>query len=42
MGLDAIHGRVLKGLADVLAKVLSIMYQQSWLTGKVTVNWNIV
>ncbi|KAK4818831.1 hypothetical protein QYF61_019868 [Mycteria americana] len=35
MGSDEIHPRVLKELADVLTKPLSIIYQQSWLTGEV-------
>ncbi|KAK4813362.1 hypothetical protein QYF61_003561 [Mycteria americana] len=35
MGPDEIHLRVLKELADVLTKPLSIIYQQSWLTGEV-------
>ncbi|KAK4832412.1 hypothetical protein QYF61_023091 [Mycteria americana] len=35
MGPDEIHPRVLKELADVLTKPLSIIYQQSWLTGEV-------
>ena len=34
MGLDGIDPRVLKELAGVLAKPLSIIYQQSWLTGR--------
>jgi len=33
MGLDGIHPRVLRQLAKELAKTLSIIYQQSWLTG---------
>ncbi|PKU47366.1 rna-directed dna polymerase from mobile element jockey- hypothetical protein [Limosa lapponica baueri] len=41
MGLDEIHPRVLRELAEVLTKLLSILYQQSWLTGKVSVDWRI-
>ncbi|KAJ7407296.1 hypothetical protein BTVI_63588 [Pitangus sulphuratus] len=37
MGPDGIHLRVLRGLAEELAKPLSIIYQQSWLTGEVPV-----
>ena len=39
MGPDGIHPRVLKELTDVLAKPLSIIYQQSWITGEVPVDW---
>ncbi|KFO93031.1 hypothetical protein N320_12269, partial [Buceros rhinoceros silvestris] len=35
MGPDGIHPRVLKELTEVLTKPLSIIYQQSWLTGEV-------
>ncbi|WP_237584555.1 hypothetical protein, partial [Salmonella sp. gx-f5] len=35
MGLDGIHPRVLRELAEELAKPLSIIYQQSWLSGEV-------
>ncbi|KAF4791631.1 hypothetical protein TURU_128530 [Turdus rufiventris] len=35
MGPDGIHARVMRELADELAKPLSIIYQQSWLTGEV-------
>ncbi|KAK4828700.1 LOW QUALITY PROTEIN: hypothetical protein QYF61_000538 [Mycteria americana] len=41
MGPDEIHPRVLKELADVLTKPLSIIYQQSWLTGEVPVDWRL-
>ena len=40
MGPDGIHPRVLKELAGVLAKPLSI-YQQSWLTGEVLTDWKL-
>jgi len=35
MGPDRIHPRVLRDLSVELAKPLSIIYQQSWLTGEV-------
>ena len=41
MGPDGIHPRVLKELAGVLAKLLSIIYQQSWLTGEVPTDWKL-
>ncbi|KFQ88792.1 hypothetical protein N337_06544, partial [Phoenicopterus ruber ruber] len=41
MGPDGIHPRVLKELAEVLTKPLSIIYQQSWLTGEVPVDWRL-
>ncbi|GAB0181455.1 mitochondrial enolase superfamily member 1 [Grus japonensis] len=41
MGPDGIHPRVLRELAEVLTKPLSIIYQQSWLTGKVPVDWKL-
>ncbi|KAK4809857.1 hypothetical protein QYF61_021317 [Mycteria americana] len=41
MGPDEIHLRVLKELADVLTKPLSILYQQSWLTGEVPADWRL-
>ncbi|GAB0205135.1 mitochondrial enolase superfamily member 1 [Grus japonensis] len=41
MGPDKIHPRLLRELAEVLTKPLSIIYQQSWLTGKVPVDWRL-
>ncbi|KAK4828588.1 hypothetical protein QYF61_000040 [Mycteria americana] len=41
MGPDEIHPRVLKELAEVLTKPLSIIYQQSWLTGEVPADWTL-
>ncbi|GAB0205059.1 mitochondrial enolase superfamily member 1 [Grus japonensis] len=35
MGPDGIHPKVLRELVEVLTKPLSIIYQQSWLTGEV-------
>ncbi|KAK4828998.1 hypothetical protein QYF61_001754 [Mycteria americana] len=41
MGPDEIQPRVLRELADVLTKPLSIIYQQSWLTGEVPADWRL-
>ncbi|TRZ08141.1 hypothetical protein HGM15179_018968 [Zosterops borbonicus] len=41
MGLDGIHPRVMRELADELAKPLSIIYNQSWLTGEVQEDWKL-
>jgi len=41
MGPDGIHPRVLRELAEELAKPLSIIYQRSWLRGEVTDGWRI-
>ena len=41
MGPDGIHPRVLKEMAGVLAKPLSIIYQQSWLSGEVPTDWKL-
>ncbi|KAK4829460.1 hypothetical protein QYF61_004678 [Mycteria americana] len=38
---DGIHRRALRELAEVLTKALSILYQQSWLTGEVPVDWGL-
>ncbi|KAJ7395283.1 hypothetical protein BTVI_156321 [Pitangus sulphuratus] len=49
MGPDGIHPRVMRELAEELAKLaeelaklLSIIYQQSWLSGEVPDNWKLV
>ncbi|RMC13345.1 hypothetical protein DUI87_10880 [Hirundo rustica rustica] len=41
MGPDGIHPRVMRELADELAKPLSIIYHQSWLTGEVLDKWKL-
>ncbi|RMC06903.1 hypothetical protein DUI87_16353 [Hirundo rustica rustica] len=41
MGPDGIHPRMMRELADELAKPLSIIYQQSWFTGKVPDDWKL-
>ncbi|KFO07792.1 hypothetical protein N312_13130, partial [Balearica regulorum gibbericeps] len=41
IGPDGIHPRVLRELAEVLTKPLSIIYQQFWLTGEVPVDWRL-
>ncbi|GAB0188263.1 mitochondrial enolase superfamily member 1 [Grus japonensis] len=41
MRLDRIHPRVERKLAEVLTKSLSIIYQQSWLTREVPVDWRL-
>ena len=38
---DELHPRVLRELADVVAKPHSIILQQSWLTGNVPVDWRL-
>ena len=41
MGPDGIHPRVLRELAEELAKPLSIIYQRSWITGEVPDGWRL-
>ncbi|KFO79755.1 RNA-directed DNA polymerase from mobile element jockey, partial [Cuculus canorus] len=41
MGPERIHPRVLRELVDVLAKPLSIIFQRSWLTGEVPLDWRL-
>ncbi|RMC16199.1 hypothetical protein DUI87_08413 [Hirundo rustica rustica] len=41
MGPDGIHPRAMRELADELAKLLSIIYQQSWLTNEVPDDWKL-
>ena len=41
MGLDEIHPRVLRELAEEIAEPLSIIYQRSLLTGEVPEDWRL-
>ncbi|GAB0194988.1 mitochondrial enolase superfamily member 1 [Grus japonensis] len=41
VGPDGIHPRVPRELAEVLTKPLSIIYQQSWLTREIPVDWRL-
>ncbi|KAK4817892.1 LOW QUALITY PROTEIN: hypothetical protein QYF61_002061 [Mycteria americana] len=41
IGPDGIHPRVLRELVEELAKPLSSIYQQSWLTGEVPDDWRL-
>ncbi|CAM4575187.1 unnamed protein product [Lepidochelys kempii] len=39
MGLDALHPRLLKELADVIAEPLAIIFENSWRSGEVPDDW---
>lgn len=41
MRTDGIHPGVLKELVKVLTKPLSLIYQQSWLTREVPIDWRL-
>lgn len=41
MGPDGIHSEVLKKLSDVIARPISVIYQESWESGEVPLDWKL-
>ena len=39
MGLDGMHSRMLRELADVIARPFSIIFEQRWQTGEMPEDW---
>lgn len=39
MGPDEIHPRILSELTDIVAKLLSMIFEKSWQSGEVTGDW---